>query len=141
MGDATFIVVLSEPGAWTYLDKGQRLDDHHRGGEDAQIPYDVQVKSFRLEKGKGTPYVFLQKEKVEISPWFLLTLVNFVEGEPPILYLVRSCIENQPNPIFESRDYGDGRKSLPEWGLTLSKKKLASLAQNCLFHAVVAALE
>ena len=32
VGDATFIVVLSEPGAWTYLDKGQRLDDHHRGG-------------------------------------------------------------------------------------------------------------
>jgi hypothetical protein len=25
VGDATFIVVLSGPGAWIYLDKGQRL--------------------------------------------------------------------------------------------------------------------
>jgi hypothetical protein len=45
------------------------------------------------------------------------------------------------NPLFEGRDYGFGRKSLPEWGLTLSKKKLAALAQDCSFHAVVAALE
>jgi hypothetical protein len=30
--------------------------------------YDVQVKSFRLEAGKGTPYVFLQKVKFNVHP-------------------------------------------------------------------------
>lgn len=103
--------------------------------------YDVQVKSFRLEKGKGTPYVFVQKEKFHIHPSLLLVLVQFTAGEPPVLYLVRSCIGNNPNPLFENRDYGNGKKSLPEWGMTLSKRKLAILAQDCSFHVVVAALE
>jgi len=93
--------------------------------------YDVQVKSFRLVKGKSTPYVFIQKAKVKVHPSLLLVLVHLVEGEPPTLYLVRSCVGNDPNPLFESRDYGPGRKSEPEWGLTLSKKKLASLGLAC----------
>jgi len=103
--------------------------------------YDVQVKSFRLEKGKSTPYVFVQKAKFKIHPSLLLVLVQFVAGEPPILYLVRSCVAGAPNPLFESRDYGPGRESAPEWGVTLSKKKLAALAQDCSFHAVVTGLE
>jgi hypothetical protein len=103
--------------------------------------YDVQVKSFRLEAGKGTPYVFLQKSKFVIHPSLLLVLVQFVAGEPPTLWLVQSCVLGQPNPIFESRDYGDGKKSLPEWGLTLSKKKLAMLSEGCSFHAVQESLE
>jgi hypothetical protein len=54
---------------------------------------------------------------------------------------VRSCVGSDPNPLFESRDYGKRPKSLPQWGLTLSRKKLAPLAQDCSFNAVVAALE
>jgi hypothetical protein len=103
--------------------------------------FDVQVKSFRLETGKGTPYVFLQKEKFKIQPSLLLALVHFVNGEAPILYLLPSCVGNESNPLFESRDYGNGKKSLPEWGLTLSKKKLALLAQDWSFPAMVGSLE
>ncbi|MBN9658462.1 MAG: DUF4365 domain-containing protein [Acidobacteria bacterium] len=102
--------------------------------------YDVQVKSFRLESGKSTPYVFLQKSKFAIHPSLLLCLVQFVRGEAPTLWLVRSCVDGKPNPIFESRDYGEGKKSSPEWGLTLSRKKLALLCQGCSFGAVVSTL-
>ncbi len=70
----------------------------------------------------------------------LLALVQFVDGEPARLFLVPSCIEGAPNPILESRDYGEGKKSAPEWGLTLSKKKLAMLAEGCGFGAAVRAL-
>jgi hypothetical protein len=56
--------------------------------------------------------------------------------------LVRSCPDgNDPNPLFESRDFGSGKKSLPEWGLTLSKEKLATLAQDCQFDEIVRSLE
>ena len=87
-----------------------------------------------------TPYVFLQKSKFPISPQSLLALVQFVDGEPATLFLVPSCVEGAPNPILESRDYGDGKKSAPEWGLTLSKKKLARIAEECGFGAAVTRL-
>ena len=102
--------------------------------------YDVQVKSYRLA-GRGTPYVFLQKSKFPISPQSLLALVQFVDGEPAKLFLVPSAIDGARNPLLESRDYGEGKKSAPEWGLTLSKKKLAGLAELCGFSAAVSRLE
>lgn len=102
--------------------------------------YDVQVKSFRLQAGGNTPYVYLQKSKFKVNPSLLLALVHFVDGQPPTLYLIQSATLDGANPIFESRDYGEGKQSEPEWGLTLSKKKLAVLAQDCGFHAVVARL-
>jgi hypothetical protein len=94
--------------------------------------FDVQVKSFRLEAGKGAPYVFLQKRKFEVGPSLLLALVQFVDGEPPILYLVRSCVGTVPNPIFESRDYGDGRKSLPEWGIDALQEEAGDISAGVL---------
>jgi hypothetical protein len=97
--------------------------------------YDIQVKSFRPQTG----YVFLQKTKFSIHPSSLLVLVQFINGELPTLYLVRSCAENDsncPNPMLKGRDYDP-----PEWGLTLSKKNLATLAEDCSFQAVVGSLE
>jgi|ERR1039457_2617337 hypothetical protein len=97
--------------------------------------YDIQVKSFRPQTG----YVFLQKTKFSIHPSSLLVLVQFINGEPPTLYLVRSCVGNDsncPNPILKGRDYDP-----TEWGLTLSKKNLVALAQDCSFQAVVGSLE
>jgi hypothetical protein len=99
--------------------------------------YDVQVKSYRPAANK---YVYLEKSKFPISPQSLLALVQFVDGEPATLFLVPSCVEGTPNPILESRDYGEGKKSAPEWGLTLSKKKLAALADGCGFGAVISGL-
>jgi hypothetical protein len=96
--------------------------------------YDIQVKSYRPVSNK---YVFLQKSKFPISPQSLLTLVQFVDGEAAKLFLVPSSVDGAHNPILESRDYGEGKKSPPEWGLTLSRKKLAALADNWEFSAVV----
>ena len=101
--------------------------------------YDVQVKSFRRQAGR-TSYVFLQKSKFKIHTSLLLVLIQFVDGEPPSLFLIRSCVAGAPNSIFESRDYGEGKKSEPAWGLTLSKRKLALLAQDCEFQVVAASL-
>lgn len=103
--------------------------------------YDVQVKSFRLDPAKSTPYIYLEKSKFAIGRSSVLVLVQFVQGEAVTLWLVPSCLNDQPNPIFESRDYGNGKKSVPEWGLTLSKRKLALLKQDCTFQSGVDALE
>jgi hypothetical protein len=92
------------------------------------------VKSYRPASNK---YVFLQKSKFPISPQSLLALVQFVDGEPATLFLVPSCVDGGRNPILESRDYEEGKKSAPEWGLTLSKKKLAALAEGCGFGATL----
>jgi len=99
--------------------------------------HDVQVKSYRYPANK---YVFLQKSKFPISPQSLLALVQFKDGEPAMLFLVPSCVDGAPNSILESRDYGDGKKSVPEWGLTLSKKKLARLEEEYGFGAIVSRL-
>ena len=96
--------------------------------------YDVQVKSLRRSQ-----YVFLPKDKFRIHPTNLLALVLFVEGEPARLFLVHSCVGNGPNPIFKGYDY-EGKRSDPEWGITLSKKKLATLDQDCNFHDVLSRL-
>jgi len=103
--------------------------------------YDIQVKSFRHGPGKSTPYVFIQKQKFKIHPSLFLALVQFVSGQTPTLYLVPSCVENGPNRLFESRDYGENRKSMPEWGLTFSKKKLERLAEECTFRKNLANLQ
>jgi hypothetical protein len=102
--------------------------------------YDVQVKSFRLETGNSTPYVFMHKAKFQISPCLLLALVQFVAGETPTLWLVHSFVGGKPSPPLEGRDY-ECKKSMPEWGLTLSEKKRAQLAVGCRFDTVVSKLE
>ncbi len=101
--------------------------------------YDVQVKSFRLKTGT-TPYIFMPKDRFVVAPSLLLVLVQFIGGESPRMFLIQSALDGEPNPILESRDYGEGKKSAPEWGLTLSKRKLARLAEECVFEASVSKL-
>ncbi len=99
--------------------------------------YDVQVKSFRVQPGK-TAYIFLPKDKFRIAPSSLLTLVKFNQGQFPTLFLLQSGkAEDSPHSLFENRPYGNGKKSAPEWGLTLSKRKLAELTGTCSFDRMV----
>lgn len=102
--------------------------------------FDVQVKSFRLGMGKNTPYVCIRKDKFRINRSLLLVLVQFEVGEAPVIWMIPSLVKGGANPLLESRDYGEGRKSLPEWGLTLSRKKLAQLAECCSFEAALRSL-
>jgi len=98
-------------------------------------PYiSVQVKSLR-EKG----YVFMQKEKFEISPDWYLALAILNQGQEPQLYLVPSEAWKAPNALLVDREY-EGKKSKPEWGLNLSIKNMPLLDEYAC-HNVVAKLQ
>jgi hypothetical protein len=102
--------------------------------------FDIQVKSYRMT-GRNTPYVFMQKSKFVVRPSLLLALVQFVDGEAaPTLFLIRSLENDAPSPVLESRDYGEGRKSPPEWGLTMSRRKLEVLLKDHSFRSVALSL-
>lgn len=84
----------------------------------------VQVKALRSDSG----YVFLQKSKFQLADDLYLALGLLLESQPPKLYLIPSTVWLAPNTVFVSRDY-EGLKSLPEWGLTVSRNNLAALEQ------------
>lgn len=92
---------------------------------------EVQVKSLR-----DFGYVFLQKSKFVLSDTLYVALGLLCDGKPPELYLVPSRAWETPNALFVSRDYGEGMKSEPEWGLNLSKKNMP-LLEPYRFETVV----
>ena len=83
----------------------------------------VQVKSIR-----SFSYVFLRKDKFELSQDMALALVLLQEGREPELYFIPSLVWKSPNALFVSRDY-IGKKSAPEWSLNLSQKNMPLLEQ------------
>jgi hypothetical protein len=84
---------------------------------------EVQVKSVR----DTSTTVFMEKEKFKLSSTLYLAFAKFSDGKPPALYLIPSTVWKEPNGPFVSRDYGEGLKSKPEWGLNLSAKNMAVL--------------
>jgi hypothetical protein len=84
------------------------------------------VKSIR-EKG----YVFMQKDKFDLSSDLYLALVIFNEKSEPSLYLIPSEDWREPNDLLVNRDY-IGKKSKPEWGLKLSMKNQGMLEKYSL---------
>ena len=96
--------------------------------------FSVQVKSVRT---KG--YVFMQKEKFEISPDWYLALAILNQGKEPELYLVPSDAWKSPNSLLVDREY-EGKKSKPEWGLNLSIKNMLLLDEYA-FPKMVAKLQ
>ncbi len=101
------------------------VDDHGidliaRIGDNPFI--EVQVKSTR----KQTGYVFMRKTKFEIKENIYLAFVHFIEGQPPKLFLIPSIRWQTPDKIFSDRNY-EGKKSKPEWGLSISPKNLPEL--------------
>jgi hypothetical protein len=81
----------------------------------------IQVKSIR-EKG----YVFMQKEKFDLSPNLYLALAILHEGIEPRVFLIPSEAWKMPNELLVDRNY-EGKKSKPEWGLNLSNKNMKML--------------
>ena len=84
--------------------------------------YEVQVKSLRK-----SGYVFLRKEHCVPAPHRLLAFVLFRDNEEPVAYLIPTTVWLATSGPFVSRDYGEGKKSAPEWGLTVSDKRLPEL--------------
>lgn len=89
--------------------------------------YDVQVKSQRLGEGRATPYIFMRKSHFHPRETLLLAVVLFENGKVPDLYLIPSTVWLKPNGLFMSRAYGEGRRSPPEWGMSITKRNLKSL--------------
>ena len=96
--------------------------------------FSIQVKSVR-EKG----YVFMQKEKFQISTDWYLALAVLEQGREPNLYLIPSDAWKTPNALFVDRNY-EGKKSKPEWGINLSKKNMP-LLEAYSFECVVPQLK
>ena len=84
---------------------------------------DVQVKTLRTVK---PTYLFLRKKHFTLAPNRYLALVVLREGAEPDLFMVPASVWHEPAPPFSSRDY-EGRKSDPEYGLTVSPETLRTL--------------
>lgn len=103
------------------------VDDHGvdfvaRNPADAQY-YEIQVKSIR-----NWGYVFVPKDKMEISSTRLVFLLRFTDGNLPDCYVISSMAWASPNALLVDRNYEKpGQTSKPEWGINLSKKNLLLL--------------
>ena len=84
--------------------------------------YDVQVKSSR-----DLNYIFFLKSKFKIRKNLLAVVALFTDGEPPELFLIPSTAWLKPNKLLVDRDYV-GKKSKPEYGLSLSLQNLSLIA-------------
>jgi len=85
---------------------------------------EIQVKSLR---NKG--YIFVQKNKFDINNKNLyLTLLLFVNGKIPDIFLIPSGVWQKPNEAFVIRNYDKpGQKSAPEYGINVSQKNYGVL--------------
>ncbi|MFH1376083.1 MAG: DUF4365 domain-containing protein [Candidatus Woesearchaeota archaeon] len=81
--------------------------------------FDIQVKSVR-----NYNYTFMKKKHFHLSKNLLLALVLFENGKEPISLLVPSLDwENKPSSFLVGNDY-NGKKSEPEWGVSITKSNL-----------------
>lgn len=87
---------------------------------------EAQVKSVRLGK---TNYVFMPKSKFSPHKGLVLCLALFENDKPPSLHLIPSEAWNQPDELLADMNYGEGKKSEPEYGLRLSQKNLPMLSK------------
>lgn len=86
--------------------------------------YDIQVKSSRRLN-----YIFFLKDRFIPKPNLLAMVILFLDDEPAQPYLIPSQSWLYPNSLLVGRDYGETKKSKPEWGLNLSLKNLPLLAE------------
>jgi hypothetical protein len=63
------------------------------------------------------------KDKCSLRENLLIAIVLFTDGQMPSLYLLPSITWHTPNSLFVSHD-NEGKKSPPEWGTNLSKKRM-----------------
>lgn len=86
--------------------------------------YEVQVKSVR-----NLTYVYIPKSKMVLSDDRLVCYIRFEDGKLPDVYIIPSKAWEKPNAVLVDRSYGPGRKSSPEWGVSLSNKNMSLIEQ------------
>lgn len=92
--------------------------------------YDVQVKTVRLKK---ECYIYITKEtwNYKLRENLLVAFVVLEQDLSPTLLLIPSTAwqTDTTTKILANRDY-IGKKSKPEWGITINKKNLQHLIDN-----------
>ncbi len=84
--------------------------------------YDIQVKSVR-----NLNYVFVRKEVFSPRKNLLLILLLFKNGNEPIVLLIPSLDwKNKTHSFLNDRDY-IGKKSKPEYGVTITPRNLEKI--------------
>ncbi|MBN2794581.1 MAG: DUF4365 domain-containing protein [Clostridia bacterium] len=95
---------------------------------------ELQVKSAR-----HTNYVFMQKNKWNIeSESTYLVLLIFADNKLPDVYLVPATDWKMPNTLLSDKNY-EGLKSVPEYGINISKKN-EHLLNNYKLEAIMSKL-
>jgi hypothetical protein len=94
---------------------------------------DIQIKSRR-----GYKDVYFPKGKFEISDNLYAIVVLFITKECLYkMFMIPSTVWKTPNKVFVSRDYAKpGQKSVPEWGINISRKSLKDLEKYDLKSVV-----
>lgn len=103
------------------------VDDH---GVDfvARNPGDRQYYEIQVKAVRNMDYVYIRKDKMEISPTRLVCLLLFRDGILPDCYVIPSQAWSKPNELLVERNYEKpGQKSSPEWGINLSRKNMPLL--------------
>lgn len=99
---------------------------------------EMQVKTLRKAK---SAYIFIPKKNAwseeKIHANLMLALVLLENGKTPELFLIPSVAWQQDSPLLKSRDYGEGYKSAPEWGVNLSAKTRPFLEEFSLEKQVI----
>lgn len=96
--------------------------------------HEVQVKAIRWSPDGN--YVFMGKHVFKPHSHLHLCLVVLRQGEQPLMYLFPSTawLASDRPACLVDRDFGEGMKSKPEYGLNLAKKHLPSLEPYLLIH-------
>lgn len=95
---------------------------------------ELQVKSAR-----HTNYVFMQKNKWNIeSESTYLVLLIFADNKLPDVYLIPATEWKEPNTLLCDKNY-EGLKSVPEYGINISKKN-EHLLNNYKLEAIISKL-
>lgn len=98
--------------------------------------YDVQVKSVRPKSGS---YIFMRASTFEPRPTNLVALALLRTGDEPEMFLIPATAWAKPNDLLVFREYGEGLKSSPEYGINITMKARPILEQ-CRFEQQVLSL-
>jgi hypothetical protein len=91
------------------------IDFIARKGEDF---YEVQVKTIT-----NFNYQFVKESKFKPSSKFVVVLIRLVQGKEPEIYVFTGDQWTDENELLTYRAY-EGKKSLPEYGINVSKGHL-----------------
>lgn len=96
---------------------------------------DIQVKSVR-----NNNYIFMRKKVFLPKKNLFLAVVLFKDEQEPILLLIPSLNwRNKTNSFLVERNY-EGKKSKPEWGLSITKSNIEEIKSLYAFDKQINSL-